>query len=182
VTIWFTSRAAGIAALLLSTLSVTLGLAMAARLLPRTIPRLNVRLLHEALALGTLAMIGVHGLALLLDPYMKPALGEILIPFTSTYRPVATAAGQIAAYGTAALALTYYARSRIGPRRWRSAHRFVTVFWLLALIHAAADGTDRTAWWFLVAVFLPALPAVFALLVRLDEASTPMRTRGLARD
>jgi sulfoxide reductase heme-binding subunit YedZ len=136
-----------------------------------------VRLLHESLAIGTLVMIGCHGLALLLDPYLRPALGELVIPFASSYRPLGTAAGQLAGYGIAALALTYYARTRIGARRWRAAHRLISVFWLLALVHGATAGTDRTAWWFLAAVFLPAAPALFTLLVRLDGVVTTPHAR-----
>jgi sulfoxide reductase heme-binding subunit YedZ len=165
---WFTSRAAGITALLLCTVSLTLGLAMATRVMPRAFSRVNTRLLHEALSIGALVMIAFHGFGLLLDPYLRPGLVGVVVPFAARYRPVATAAGQIAAYGIAALALSYYARDRLGTRRWRSAHRWITGFWALALVHGLVIGTDRSAWWFLAALGLPMVPAVFYLLARLD--------------
>ena len=62
---WLTSRAAGIAALLLSSLSVCVGLLMGGRLLKGRGP--DLRATHEALSLATLGALLVHGLALLGD-------------------------------------------------------------------------------------------------------------------
>jgi methionine sulfoxide reductase heme-binding subunit len=178
--LWFTSRAAGIAALLLCTLSLTLGLVMATRLLPPRFSRVNTRAAHEALAIGALTMIGLHGLALVLDPYLRPGVTGVLMPFAADYRPVATALGQIAAFGIAGLALSYYARRRLGTARWRSAHRWVTLFWGLAVLHGTLIGTDRTAWWFLLALALPMLPALSLVFERVIPAprSPPERAIG----
>jgi hypothetical protein len=56
----------------------------------------------------------VHAVSLLLDPVLRPGLAGLLIPFAAPYRPVATALGQIAAYGMLALGATFYVRRRIG--------------------------------------------------------------------
>ncbi len=72
---WITSRAAGIAALLLSSVSVCIGLTMGARLGKAN--RVDLRVAHEALSLATLAAIAVHGLTLLGDSYISPSLGDI---------------------------------------------------------------------------------------------------------
>ena len=69
-------------------------------------------------------------------------MAGLFVPFAAPYRPVATALGQIAAYGMLALGATFYVRRRIGTQRWRSAHRWLPVFWLLAVGHGLLVGTD----------------------------------------
>ena len=169
---WFTSRAAGITALLLCSISVALGLAKTTGSASARVGGVSLRQLHEALALGAIAMIAVHGFALLADPYLKPGLAGVAVPFAAGYRPLATALGQIAAYGIVALAVSFYWRRAIGTARWRSAHALIPAFWLMALVHGLALGTDRGAWWFLVAIGLPTAAAIVLLAVRIDAATT----------
>jgi sulfoxide reductase heme-binding subunit YedZ len=163
--VWFTARAAGVAALVLASCSVSLGLLHAGRVLPRRIGPAESRALHEALALATLVAVAAHGVALVLDPVLRAGVAQIVVPLASPYRPVGTALGQIAGYGLAVLGLGYYARARIGPARWRRAHRFVPAFWALAVVHGLTVGTDRGQPWFLAVLALPALAAL-ALLTR----------------
>src|ERR1700691_5353459 len=80
---WLTSRAAGIAALLLASMSVCIGLLMGGPLRAR---KADLRIAHEALSLATLAALVVHGLTLLGDGYLHLSLGDIAIPFLSGYR------------------------------------------------------------------------------------------------
>lgn len=169
--IWVTARAAGIAALLAASCSASVGLVSAMR--PKAVRNRRVELhaVHEALSLVTLALILVHGLALLADPVVRPGLAGVLIPFAEPYRPVASALGQIAAYGMGALGLTYYARRRMGARRWRSAHRVIPFFWLLAVMHGLMVGTDAGQWWFVLGLGLPVVTAATLLCSRhLDRA------------
>jgi sulfoxide reductase heme-binding subunit YedZ len=171
--IWITSRAAGIGALLLASLSMALGLFMSSPALRLKVPRLELRALHEALALGTLALLAVHGLALMADPVLKAGLAGVVVPFAAPYRPLATAAGQIAGLGLAGLGLTYYLRRRVGPARWRAAHRFIPAFWGLAVIHGLTVGTDAASPWLLGAIAPPVLAAGALLAVRVSEHAQP---------
>jgi sulfoxide reductase heme-binding subunit YedZ len=81
---WITSRAAGVVALLLASLSVCVGLTMGGRLLPRR--QRDLRMTHEALSLAALAALAVHALSLLADTYLHPSLGDLLLPFASSFR------------------------------------------------------------------------------------------------
>src|SRR5512133_1894018 len=155
--VWFTSRAAGIGALFGASLTVALGVLMAARVKLPGLGRIELRALHEAVALATLALIAVHGIALLADPVLKAGVGGILVPFASPYEPFGTALGQIAAYGIAGLSLTYYARRALGPKRGQQAHRAIPVFWALGLLHGLIVGTDAWAWWMIAVIAPPAL-------------------------
>jgi methionine sulfoxide reductase heme-binding subunit len=174
--VWTTSRASGLAALLTASLAITCGLLMALRVpaLRRRAPEL--RAAHQALANATFALIGVHALALLLDPVLKPGVAGVLVPFAGPYRPVATALGQLAAYGMLALGATFYVRRSIGAARWRSAHRWLPAFWLLAVVHGLLAGTDTTTTWALAALAAPLAAAAALLVTRLatqDRVGAP---------
>jgi methionine sulfoxide reductase heme-binding subunit len=161
---WLASRSAGVVAYVLLSASVVLGLAMAARLAPLQ-RRPGLRVLHERVALLALGAVAAHGLLLLPDGWLHPGLGELLIPFTASYRPVWTGLGICAAYGAAGLSLTYYARRRLGTRRWRSAHRLIPVAWALAVVHVIGAGTDVVSLW-LQAVLALTIAAVVVLLAQ----------------
>lgn len=160
---WVTSRAAGIAAIVLAGLTISAGLLLAARS-PLVRGRgAELRSLHEALALATFAAIALHGVSLLLDPWLKPGLAGVLVPFAAPHRALATGLGQLAALGLCGLGLTFYARRRLGTARWRRAHRFIPIPWALALVHGIAAGTDGTSAWFLAST-LPVAGAALVLL------------------
>lgn len=176
---WDLSRAAGITAILLSGLSVTFGL-MSGRWgrfgnLGR---RLESKTVHEALSLAAIALIGVHGSLLLADPWLRPGLAGIAVPFSMSYRPFWTGIGIIAGYGLALLGLSYYFRRRIGPARWRAAHRFVAIFWLLGLVHVFGAGSDATRPWLWIPVAATSLPALILLAVRHLPSPKPHAATG----
>ena len=127
----------------------------------------QLRTVHEALSLATLAAVALHGLALLADGWLHPSLVNIAVPFTISYRPFWTGLGIIGAYGLAALALSYYDRARIGVARRRMLHRFIAVFWLLGVVHSLGAGTDAGEAWFLLLCALVVVPPLVMLGMRL---------------
>jgi sulfoxide reductase heme-binding subunit YedZ len=153
---WLASRASGLVALVLVTISVGLGLAMAGKVMRR--PGLSRKLLaiHEQTALAGLVAIAVHGITLLGDPWLKPGIAGIAVPFAMGFRPLATGLGVLAGYLATLLGLSYYARRRIGARLWRKAHRATIVVYLLGLVHALGAGSDASAVWFRVWVLATA--------------------------
>lgn len=161
---WITSRAAGGAALLLASASVAVGLMMSSKRAGTN--KRDLRAIHEAISQTTLAMVALHGLALLGDSYLNPGLAGIAIPFAGAYRPLWTGIGIVAGYGLAALGLTYYLRDRIGAARWRRLHRLTALFWLAAIAHTIGAGSDAAEWWFLGASAALVLPAAALLVLR----------------
>jgi sulfoxide reductase heme-binding subunit YedZ len=168
---WITSRAAGIVALVLASLAVSLGLLMSTKLLRRRGPDLLAA--HEILALATIVAIVVHGAALLGDQYLHPSIADISIPFVSGYKSLWTSMGIIAGWGLALLGLSYYARRWIGSARWRKLHRLTAVVWLAGLVHAIGEGTDAGQIWFLVMIGLVVVPALLLLASRWLRPSEP---------
>jgi methionine sulfoxide reductase heme-binding subunit len=159
---WLASRSAGIVAYLLLSASVVLGLAMALRIAP---PRLapQLRVLHERIALVALGMLAAHVLLLLGDGFLRPGPSGVLVPFSMSYRPAWTGIGILAGYLTAGLSLTYYARRRIGPHRWRVAHRLIPIAWAMAVVHVIGAGSDAGSLW-LQAPLALTMSAVLTLL------------------
>jgi methionine sulfoxide reductase heme-binding subunit len=168
---WIASRAAGIVALLLSSLSVCVGLLMGGRIVRGH--RLDLRVTHEALSLATLAALLVHGLTLLGDGYLHPSLGDVALPLLSGYRTLWTSTGIVAFWALAVLGLSYYARGRIGAQRWRSLHRFAALAWILGLAHSLGEGTDAGQLWFLAMTAIVAVPALGLLATRLLGGGMP---------
>jgi sulfoxide reductase heme-binding subunit YedZ len=160
---WITSRAAGITALVLASLSVGFGLAMAGKLLGHGPDRLRI---HEMLSLSVMVAIAVHGLSLIGDKYMHPSLIDVTIPFTLSYKTLPTSIGIVSGWAFILLGLSYYARKRIGVKRWQMLHRFTLLAWVAGLAHTFMMGTDSGRPWFVALVALTAAPAVVLLVMR----------------
>ena len=168
---WSINRAAGIAALELSSATIVVGLMQSGRRMKLKLPAVERHALHEALSIAVLVVIAIHGLAFALDPFFHSGIVGALVPFASPYRPLSVAVGQVAGYGIVALSLSFYLRRRIGTQRWRVAHRFIAVFWGLGVLHTLLTGSEVGRSWFLLATIPPVLVALFLLLQRADERS-----------
>ena len=167
---WLSSRAAGVVAFALISLSVLLGLAMANRLLRG---RSAVKL-REHLALAALVAIAVHAITLLGDRWLDPGAAGLLVPLAMDHEPVFTGLGIIAAYLAALLGLSFYLRRRIGAKRWRALHRATVLVYVLGVIHTLGAGTDAEAPWLRAVLFATAAPILFLLLLRvLPEDAQP---------
>jgi methionine sulfoxide reductase heme-binding subunit len=167
--------------MLLASASVAVGLMMSSK--RKGSNKRDLRAIHEALSLSTLAMVALHGVSLLGDAFLNPGLTGIAIPFVGSYRPLWTGIGIIAGYGLAALGLTYYLRERIGAARWRRLHRLTAAFWLLALVHTLQAGSDAAQLWFLAIGGAVVIPAALLLALRwLGRAGGSGDGRELHRD
>ena len=166
---WITSRAAGTAALFLSSAGVCVGLLLSGRFVRGR--GADLRPLHEALSLATIAALLVHGLSLIGDKYLHPSLADVAIPFVSGYKEPWMSIGIVSGWALTILGLTYYARDRIGQERWRRLHRWTALAWLGGLFHSLGTGTDSGRAWFLAMTACVAIPAVLLLVRRLSGTS-----------
>jgi sulfoxide reductase heme-binding subunit YedZ len=173
---WLASRASGLVALVLVTVSVGLGLTMAGRIARRPGLAPKLAAIHEQTAVTGLVATAVHGITLLGDPWLRPGISGIALPGAIAYRPLWTALGIIAGYGGAILGLSFYIRRRIGPRLWRRAHRLTIVVYVLALGHTLGAGTDASTPW-LRAFMLVTAPVIVTLFAARLVASWRARGR-----
>ncbi len=167
---WITSRAAGITALVLASITVGIGLTMGGRLIRGSNP--DRRALHEVLSLSVMLAVALHGLSLIGDTYLHPTLADVTIPFAESYKQIWTTVGIVAGWGLIVLGLSYYVRKRIGMNRWKVIHRFTALAWIAGLIHAFTEGTDAGQTWFIALILLSAAPAAIALGWRLAKGLT----------
>jgi sulfoxide reductase heme-binding subunit YedZ len=163
---WITSRAAGSAALVLSSVGVSMGLLMGGRFVRGR--GLELRGAHETIAVATLVAIVLHAVTLLGDSFLAPSIADITVPFASGYKTVWTTIGIVAGWSTIALGLSFYARRRIGQRRWRSIHRFTVLAWWLGVIHSLGEGTDAGEAWFLAMTAIVVVPALALFVARVS--------------
>jgi methionine sulfoxide reductase heme-binding subunit len=175
---WLASRASGIVALVLVTISVGLGLTMAGRWARKPgLPRV-LAAIHEQTAVTALVAIAVHGVTLLGDPWLNPGPAGIVVPFTMQYRPLWTGLGIVAGYLGALLGLSFYIRRRIGPRLWRQAHRLTVVVYGLAVAHTLGAGTDASTPWMRIWLFatVPVIAVLFvARMIGARRSARPAR-------
>jgi methionine sulfoxide reductase heme-binding subunit len=174
---WILSRGAGITAITLASLSVSLGLLSGRSLKLGSFKIPEGKVVHEALSVATIIAVLTHGFLLLGDSWSHPGISGITIPFTMDYRPIWTGIGIISAYGLILLGLSYYVRGTIGPNRWRYLHRFTAVFWIGGLIHAIGAGTDIGDLWMWLVLAIPAIPAFVLLGMRMGGGGHSPATR-----
>ena len=168
---WLASRASGIVALALISLSVMLGLAMAGRVSREPKLRKAMIAVHEHAALAALIAIAVHGITLLGDKWLDPGVLAILVPFQMEHEPLYTGLGILGGYLAAALGLSFYARRRIGTKRWRSLHKATILVYVLSVIHTLGAGSDAGTPWLRAQLVLTGAPIVFLFVMRVLPAA-----------
>lgn len=178
--VWYAARAGGILAYLLLTASVCLGLLMSGKARLKQWPRFALEDVHRFLGILAGIFIAIHGGALLLDSFVPFSLSQLLVPGTSSYRPLAVGLGVVAAELLVALALANRYRKRIGHRVWRRLHMLNLAVWAFALLHGLTAGTDASTLWALV-LYAGTAWLVLALLIHRvslgwESVQTPERS------
>jgi sulfoxide reductase heme-binding subunit YedZ len=165
-TVWYFARSAGIVAYLLLSSSVVVGALLSGRA-SLTWPRFAVEELHRFLAILTAVFLVLHGASLLADTVVPIGVWQLVVPFTTHYRPLAVGLGVAAAELMAAVGVSNALRKRLRHRRWRAVHYLTIAVWVFATLHAVLAGTDRAEPWF-AAILAGAVSAVaLAFVVRL---------------
>lgn len=174
-TFWYASRAAGISAYLLLSLSTIWGLTLSTRLGERLTGKPSLYEAHRVTSLLALAFTAIHMVVLLGDDYLSWGIGQLLLPLAAPYRPLATATGILAMYCTVVVVASFYVRSRIGYRTWRRIHYAAFFSYAAATLHGITAGTDTREPWML-ALYAGSLVAVaFLVNLRLLGGAGPKR-------
>jgi sulfoxide reductase heme-binding subunit YedZ len=141
-TMWYITRSAGITAYILLWLSTAWGLAVSSKILDRILHRSFTYDFHQYISLLAIGFIFLHVIVLMLDRYLPFSLVQILVPFTSSYRPVWIGIGIIGFYLTLLVSVTFYMRTIIGQKTFRTIHVLSLVAYLGTTIHGFFAGTD----------------------------------------
>jgi predicted ferric reductase len=139
---WYVTRSAGIIAYLLLWFSTVWGLAVPSRLLNPVLEQTFTVDFHEFISLLSIGFTLVHIFVLTIDRYLPYTPLQILLPFLSPYRPFWVGMGVIAFYITLLVTITFYLRSRIGVKTFRSIHVLSLLGYLGVTLHGVYAGTD----------------------------------------
>ena len=140
---WYVARSSGLVAWGLAALSVLWGLLLSTKVLRRKVRPNWLLDLHRFLGGLTVVFIAIHLIGLVLDPYVDFGTAQILVPFASTWKPLAVAWGVVAFYLLLAVELTSLLRKRIPKRWWRAVHLSSYGIFVLGTVHLLTAGTDR---------------------------------------
>jgi hypothetical protein len=164
MTLWYLARAAGIVAMIMFTLSATLGIVMSGSRRPER--RFWLQYVHRSAAATGLVLLTTHVIAVITDSFVAISPTVLVWPFSSGYRSFAMVVGVLALYGIVLTSVVGAARGRLArsaafAKHWRTIHIAASVGWLLSIGHALLAGTDRGTPWML-AITLGCLTAVAA--------------------
>jgi methionine sulfoxide reductase heme-binding subunit len=173
---WYVARAAGITAWALLSAAVIWGLLLSTRVLRgRPTPRWLLDL-HRFLGGLAVAFTAVHVAGLVADDYLHFGLADVLVPFSSGWRPGAVALGVVGLWLLAAVEITSLLMSRLPRRWWHGIHLSSYALFWTATLHALLAGTDAANRAFVLAVDAAAA-AVLALTVVRVTVPRPGRRR-----
>jgi methionine sulfoxide reductase heme-binding subunit len=146
--LWYIDRGSGLAALLLLTTAVVLGVVSVVRVHSPRWPRFALANLHRNLALLALTFGVVHVVTSIVDSFVPIAVTDALIPFAASYKPLWLALGTIGADLMLAVLITTALRRRLGFQAWRSVHLLSYGCWGASVVHSVGIGSDaRSAIW-----------------------------------
>ena len=137
--LWFLSRGSGLVLLVLFSAVVVLGVATRTGSAPGRWPRFAVAELHRTLSLFAVALLVLHVVTAILDPFVTIGWAATLLPLASPYRTLAIGLGTLAVDLGGAVLVTSLMRRRLGQRAWRAVHWLAYLAWPAAF----APLTDR---------------------------------------
>jgi len=172
---WYMGRASGVAAYGMLFASVVLGLAVSSRVFDGLLVRPWVFEMHQFLSVYVVLAMLFHALIMLPDPYAQFKIWELLLGFTSPYRPLAVGAGAIVLYGSAIVTLSFYIKGRLGQKAWRLIHYATFGLFVLALVHGVTAGTDSGERWAQLSYLSTGLAVLFFTFFRILAARSVAR-------
>ena len=176
--LWFISRGSGLVLLVLFTAVVVLGTATRLGWAPLRWPRFVAAELHRTLALFAVALLGLHVVTAIADPYVSIGWAATAVPFLSPYRTAAIGLGTLAVDLAGAVLLTSLARHKLGLRGWRAVHWLAYLAWPAAFGHALTAGGDLHVGWVAAVIWGSAAATAIAVAARLAAAVTARRAAG----
>src|SRR5512133_2878619 len=94
---WYAARAAGIAAYLMVSVVVLLGLTMARNRPMRRWPKFALEDVHRFAGLLVGSFVIIHVVTIAIDAWLPFSVGALIVPCVSQYRPLWVAFGIVAA-------------------------------------------------------------------------------------
>ncbi|HEY2488039.1 MAG TPA: ferric reductase-like transmembrane domain-containing protein [Streptosporangiaceae bacterium] len=140
--LWYASRATGVVCLVLLTVVVLLGILVNRQGRLPGLPRFAVTGLHRSISLLAVAFLAIHVITAVADKFVTIQLIAAVVPFTSSYLPLAIGLGAVSVDLIAALIITSLLRAHLGRRLWRGVHWLAYAAYPVAVVHAVTSARD----------------------------------------
>jgi DMSO/TMAO reductase YedYZ heme-binding membrane subunit len=139
---WDITRASANIALIIMLLTILWGVLLATRVLKPNDRPAWLRDLHTWLGGLTIVFTVIHMITLVLDKYVNFSWVDILVPFTSEWKPVPVTLGVLSFYLLVGIQLTSVMMKKLSRATWRKIHMLSYLLYAIAVVHAITAGTD----------------------------------------
>ncbi len=177
---WFVTRASGLVAAVLLFSLVLSGIGMLTGHSFRILEPLTAWASHRAMGIALAVAVAIHIVTLLFDKFTSFSLADVLIPFSSDYRPVEVAGisigsawvtfGILALYALAVIIVTSLVFIDRAPHTWRLLHFLTYLVLVLVFFHALMIGTDLSSGILRIAWIAMGVVIIGAIAVRIRRA------------
>lgn len=139
---WDVTRASANVAWGLCLFSILWGVLLTTRILRDMDRPAWLRDLHSWLGGLTLAFTVIHMISLIQDTWVNFNVVNVLVPFTSSYRPIPVALGVIGFWFLASIQVTSLMMKKLSRSTWRRIHMMSYPLYLTIIVHALTAGSD----------------------------------------
>ena len=140
--IWIIARSTGTAALVALVLSVLSGMALRSGALTWLSHNRGVRAVHDLTSVLWLPLAIAHVIALILDPYAKIGVADLVVPFLVSYGSLAIGLGTISLQLIVVVLVSTLLRDQLTHQGWLAIHRLSYLAFVAAFAHGLLAGTD----------------------------------------
>ena len=179
---WYITRASGLVAAVALVVLILSGVGLITGYSFKFLEPLTAWATHKALALVFAVSVLIHGTALLFDRFVPFTIIQVLVPFTSHYRPLTignhhfgslyTALGIIAAYFILAIIISSLLWIDKKPHTWKALHFLAYLVMIFVFFHALYLGTDLAHGIFRILWIIFGVAVAIAIIDRLRRAGS----------
>lgn len=164
--IWILARATGVASLVALTIATITGVALRPQTLRWLSTNRAVSELHEYTTWLWAPLGAAHVVAILLDPYAKVGLADLIVPFGVDYARLQIGLGTISVQLLIVVMVAAYSRKALSHREWLAFHRISYVAFAAMFLHSVLSGTDLAYPWLAGIAWLVVAITIMATLRR----------------
>ncbi|OZB97618.1 hypothetical protein CJP46_00120 [Paenibacillus sp. XY044] len=166
LSVWVTTRAAGLTSYMLLFASIAAGLLQGGAWAKGPV-KAKLNMVHQWCGWFGLLFGMVHGLVLLFDRYVGYSLADILIPFKASEDRLWMGLGILSLYLMLLLIISSDLMKKLGRKAWRLIHFLAMPTYLMALIHGIMLGSDSRQTPVLVLYAVTGMAALVLLVNRI---------------
>ena len=175
--LWYATRASGLVALSLLTLTMVLGVVTTTRARARNWPGFAQQELHRRVSMVAVVFLGIHVVTSVLDTYVNIGWAAVVVPGASPYDRFWVGVGAVSLDLLLAVFVSSLLRARMNPGAWRALHWLAYLSWPIALAHTFGMGTDSREGWVIVLGLVCVLAVAIAVAYRLRNAARQTAAR-----